>query len=215
VSNMSCRIYKGPDAHAAIDWPSVSETSVAPIARPRPEPRREPDGLDTRLGELTAKAEAQAREARAAGFTAGKQAASAELAPVLERLSASLADLAGVKARLRKQAESDTVKLAVAIAKRILRRELAVDPHAVQGILSAALERIQSAELCSVTLHPDHEHTIRTFLDRQGVIGVRILADRSLNPGDVRFETSRGTLDASIDSQLSEIERGLVDRLGK
>jgi flagellar assembly protein FliH len=44
---------------------------------------------------------------------------------------------------------------------------------------------------------------------------VEVVADSSRSPGDVIFETERGYLDASVDSQLQEIERGLADRLRK
>jgi flagellar biosynthesis/type III secretory pathway protein FliH len=42
-----------------------------------------------------------------------------------------------------------------------------------------------------------------------------VVADASREPGTVIFETARGNLDASVDAQLQEIERGLVDRLRK
>ena len=37
--------------------------------------------------------------------------------------------------------------------------------------------------------------------------------DGSLQPGGVVFETNQGNLDASVDSQLAEIERGLADHM--
>ena len=40
-----------------------------------------------------------------------------------------------------------------------------------------------------------------------------VLTDPSCDPGSVIFETERGNLDASIETQLQEIERGLTDRL--
>jgi flagellar biosynthesis/type III secretory pathway protein FliH len=40
-----------------------------------------------------------------------------------------------------------------------------------------------------------------------------VIADASRAIGSVIFETPRGNLDASVDSQLQEIERGLADRL--
>jgi flagellar biosynthesis/type III secretory pathway protein FliH len=42
---------------------------------------------------------------------------------------------------------------------------------------------------------------------------VELIADSSLQCGDVLFETAHGNLDASLESQLGEIERGLADRL--
>jgi flagellar assembly protein FliH len=42
---------------------------------------------------------------------------------------------------------------------------------------------------------------------------VQIVADRGRQPGDIVFETERGSLDASVETQLQEIGRGLADRL--
>jgi flagellar biosynthesis/type III secretory pathway protein FliH len=41
-----------------------------------------------------------------------------------------------------------------------------------------------------------------------------LAVDPTVNPGDVVFETSQGVLDASVDTQLREIERGMIDKLG-
>jgi len=40
-----------------------------------------------------------------------------------------------------------------------------------------------------------------------------LTADASLKPAEVYFETSQGILDASVETQLREIERGLIDKL--
>jgi flagellar biosynthesis/type III secretory pathway protein FliH len=42
---------------------------------------------------------------------------------------------------------------------------------------------------------------------------VEVISDPSREPGTVIFETEHGNLDASVESQLREIERGLADRL--
>ena len=47
--------------------------------------------------------------------------------------------VAGLRARIRKETESDIVTLTVAIARRVLRRELSVDPEAIHGVVKAAL----------------------------------------------------------------------------
>ena len=59
---------------------------------------------------------------RREGEAAGRQAAEAEVQPVLQRLTASMQAISELPARLRVQAEADLVKLAVAIAQRILQR---------------------------------------------------------------------------------------------
>src|SRR5471030_2372000 len=112
------------------------------------------------------------------------------------------------------EAEADLVKLALAIARRGLRRELAIDPEALHGLVLAALEKLQGQEICRVKVHPSHAAMVTECL-RQIVTGaaVEVIPDPSREPGAIVFETERGNLDASVESQLQEIERGLADRL--
>ena len=158
------------------------------------------------------------QEAHAAGVregeAAGRGRASAELQPVIERLSHAIQEIAGMRARLRREAEGDLLRLATAIARRILRREIMVDPDAMHGLVLGALEKLQSQEITRVRVHPAHAALVTACL-RQMVAGspVEVVADPSREPGAVIFETDRGNLDASVESQLREIERGLADRL--
>jgi len=106
------------------------------------------------------------------------------------------------------------VKLSLAIAQRVLRRELAIDPEALHGLVLAALEKLQGQELCRVKVHPSQAAAIKAALQKS-VTGnpVEVVSDGSREPGTAIFETKRGNLDASVDTQLREIERGLADCL--
>jgi flagellar biosynthesis/type III secretory pathway protein FliH len=78
---------------------------------------------------------------------------------------------------------------------------------------SAALQRLQSQETCRVKMHPDYIPSLSAAIERMGMSAkVEVVADPAQEPGAAVFEMPRGNLDASIDSQLREIERGLVDR---
>jgi flagellar assembly protein FliH len=164
--------------------------------------------------------EQRVREAHAAGLregeAAGRSHATAEMQPVIQRLAHSIEELGQMRARLRGEAEADLVRLSLAIARRVLRRELSIDPDALRGVVVAALEKLQSQEICRVRVHPSHAAMMSACL-REAVAGcgAEVIADPSRELGDVVFETERGNLDASADSQLLEIERGLADRLRK
>jgi flagellar assembly protein FliH len=158
------------------------------------------------------------QEAYHRGFTEGKavgrQQAGGELQSVLDQLGKSLASLASLRSRIRGEAEGDLLKLAITIARRVLHRELTLDPESIEGLIRVALDKLQSRELCRVRVHPDQEQAIRKSLERfANSQKVELVTDSSLQCGDVLFETAHGNLDASIESQLSEIERGLADRL--
>jgi flagellar assembly protein FliH len=165
-----------------------------------------------------AEAEAQAREAYLRGCRETEERirnqAAAQLQPTLDRLSAVLSSLVELRARLRRESEADLVRLAIAIAQRILHRELTVDPGAVQGLIKAALDKLQTREIARIRVHPDQEKIVRACVERAASSRkVEFLPDAGLKPWDILFETEGGSLDASINAQLSEIERGFADRL--
>lgn len=156
------------------------------------------------------------RAAREEGRREGEAAVRRQLDAVIEQLARSVEDLSTVRARLRRQAEADLVHLAVAIARRILRRELTLDPDAIAGLVHAALQRLAGQEIARVRVHPELAVAIRTALaEGQGAQAAEVVADARLEVGAVIFETERGNLDASVETQLAEIERGLADRLRK
>ncbi len=167
-----------------------------------------------------AEIEQRVREAHAAGVregeASGRSRAAGELQPVLERLAHAIEEIAAMRGQLRREAEADLVRLSLAIARRILRRELAVDAGALRGLVVGALERLQEREICRVRVHPAHAALLATYL-RETATGkaVEVIADPSGGPGAVVFETEHGSLDASVESQLQEIENGLTDRLGR
>jgi flagellar assembly protein FliH len=159
------------------------------------------------------------REAHAAGVregeASGHKRAAAELQPVIARLCRSIEDMGSLRARMRGEAERDLVRLALAIARRILGRELAVDPDAIHGLVLGALDKIKSQEISRVRVHPAQEEAVRQCLRETMTSAVEVIADPACQPGTVVLETERGSLDASVESQLREIERGLTDRLRK
>ena len=172
------------------------------------------------ISHLEAQYQQKVRDAHAAGIregeAAGRTRAAAEIQPVIERLTRSIQEIANLRARLRREAESDVVRLALAIARRIIRREIAADPDALRGLVMAALEKLQGQEISRVKAHPSHVAMLKSGLQQVSSGGlVEVLADSSRELGSVIFETARGNLDASVDSQLQEIERGLADRLRK
>ncbi len=127
-------------------------------------------------------------------------------------LSNIIQELAALRPRFRAEAEEDTVRLAIAIARRVLHRELATDPEAILGLVKAAFHKISSRELHRLRVTPADAAMLqeqRVHLDLPA--NLEIAADASLTTGSVVFETSRGELDASIGTQLSEIDRGFTD----
>jgi flagellar assembly protein FliH len=175
--------------------------------------------LQTRLDELESVARRREAEAFEAGVQKGQAAAEEQGSALLESAAAALLraaeELAGERCRVRREAEEDVVKLAVAIARRILHREMHVDPEALLGVVKAALQKLEARQIERLRVHPTDAGVLREQLARLGLPEkIQIVPDPGLNRGAAVFETQRGNLDASIEVQLQEIQRGLSDRLG-
>ena len=156
------------------------------------------------------------REAFAEGLAAGRQQVEEQVRPAIEGLSQALADLARLKDQMRNEATVDLVRLAVSIATRVIHREAVVDPDALSGLVKAAFAKVQSREISRVRIHPTLEGLVKKSLGQcKAPNNLVLVADPGLKPGEIFFETSQGTLDASVETQLREIERGLIDKLDR
>jgi flagellar assembly protein FliH len=156
------------------------------------------------------------REAFGEGIAAGRQQAEEQIRPAMEGLAQALAELSRLKETTHEQATKDLVHLAISIAARVIHREVAIDPDALAGLVKAAFMKVQSREINRVSMHPALEGLVRKSLEQCGAPKNLVLApDTGLKPGEVFFETAQGNLDASVETQLAEIERGLIDKLDR
>ena len=154
------------------------------------------------------------RDGAAEGYRQAREEASAEWNAAHNQIAQALADLAGTKRKLRNEAEGELINLALAIARRILHREVSIDPEALHGLVHTALQKLQNREISRVRAYPAGADAVRTALERIGAApAIQVFPDSGLQNGGIVFETSFGDLDASVDSQLQEIQRGFADRL--
>jgi len=164
--------------------------------------------------------ELRVRQAYESGFREGeaaaRQDAASQVREVVEKLAATLVEVAGTRGDAIRRAEADIVRLSIEIARRILHRELSLDTSALEALIRAALEKLRSQEVYRVRVHPDQEQLVRACLRQIGRDPeIEVVSDASQARGGAVFEISRGSLDASVETQLREIEHGLADRLGE
>jgi flagellar assembly protein FliH len=164
--------------------------------------------------ELECRIEQVRRVGLTEGLESGRADTERQLPATLENISEALAELERIRARLREVTERDLVRLAITVAARVIHRETVMDGDALAGLVKAAFLKVQSREVSRVRMHPALESVVSKTLEGCGATGVVLMPDSSLNTGELLFETSQGLLDASLNTQLGEIERGLLDQLG-
>jgi flagellar assembly protein FliH len=190
--------------------PELQTISGEEIARERAAHAAERAGMEQRIRQAH---EAGRQEGRREGELAGREAAAGEVQPVLQKLSGAIAEIAGFRPRLRQEAETDVVRLSLAIARRIVNRELNVDPEAIVSLVRAGMEKLRLQEVVRVRVHSQHQDAVRQYLARVGAGNVEVTSDGLQERGSALIETTRGDLDVAVETQLMEIERGLADRL--
>ncbi len=153
-----------------------------------------------------AAAEERVREAKALAESriAEVQAAAEErLGRAATALEQALANLAVLERQMVESAEAETVGLALAIANRILAREIATDPAWMHGLFSAALADVPDRRRIAVRCAPADAAAIRERLAAAaasvpGTERLELVEDDSLRPGSLVLTAGGTRLDASV-----------------
>ena len=172
--------------------------------------------LQAELDLARSTADQRLQDALATGRREAEQSARREfeqhLEAELQRLRQMLRDVVSSGPKLRRKSEADLVRLSVAIARRILHRELSIDSEALAGLVKAVFERLEQREIHELRTDPASVPVVRKVAESLGLLQqLKIVADPALRPGSLLIDTTHGHLDASIESQLNEIERGFID----
>lgn len=226
---MSAKVLTSEQAAGAesVHWPVAGSLAAAPPAaaevalalQPAAVDPAQTAALEVQMERLQADSEKRIQEAAAAGRREGEAAARESLAAnvnsEIDRLKQLSKQILGSAPALRKQAEADLVRLAIAIARRILHREIAVDSEALLGLTKAALSKIDQREIHKIRTHPDNVALLQRVLEQGRSQGrIEISGDARLDRGALIIDTARGPLDASVETHLEEIERGFTDLVG-
>ena len=186
---------------------AAGEPGAAPGAAPEPtadEQRKASDKLfwDEGLKEGLAR-----REAEFAG---------ADL-QLREGISAALRDFAHARDAYFHVVEGEVVALALAVVRKILRREAQVDPLLLSGLVRVALEKMAACQTVRMRAHPSQVGAWQEFFAQHGDLAVvpELSGDATLEPNRCQLETELGVTDLSLETQLKEIEQGLFDLLAQ
>lgn len=173
----------------------------------------EPDAAAVRAA--SANAAAIERDAFAKGFAAGEraglEAAGQRGEAMLTRLTETLEQLATLRNTMIHRTERQMVQLALAIAHRIIQREVSLDRDLVVAVARVALDRLGETARVTVRMNPDDfAVTARARAAQLAGSNVSIVADARIGRGGCRVESDLGVMDAGVEEQLREVARALL-----
>lgn len=138
---------------------------------------------------------------------------SARLAEERRRIDRMRAEFARDRQRFFSAAESQVVRLALAVASRVLSREVAADGMHLRATVKAALARVQDNSATTLLVPAEEAEAWTALLGQSSAGKVRVVAEERMSPGECVLETSVGRVELGVDVQIEEIERGFGELL--
>ena len=120
-------------------------------------------------------------------------------------------EFARERARYFAGVEAEVVKLALAIAARVLHREVKLDPLLLTGVVRVALEKVAEDSATVLRVPVDAVEMWREVFDASPESSLQIVGDERLAAGECVLETNVGRVELGVSAQLEEIERGFFD----
>jgi flagellar biosynthesis/type III secretory pathway protein FliH len=177
------------------------------------------DDARAEAARIIAEAQEQAaeieRQAYEKGVEEGRLSLSAEISeaiePMREKFAATLDELTNLRESIAVYSEQELVRLAIEIAKKVVHRQVALDSEIALTLARVTLGRLHNRAIAKVHLHPEDYAYVVMHRERLGGGGsVELIEDKSITRGGCLVETEMGDIDARIEQQFAEIERGLM-----
>ena len=144
------------------------------------------------------------------GECIGKQMGERMMENTIKRYERSIQSLASVHRTLADAMEVETVRLSLEVARKIIQREVAIDPDLVAVMVSVALKRVHGHHGIEVRVGShDYNRVCEAIRSANSTIPVK--EDSSLERGDFIVDTAQTHVDGHISSQIDAVSRALFD----
>lgn len=157
-------------------------------------------------------------EAYARGRREGLAAAEEKLETATQALASALEEVSRLRASLANSSRQDMLRLVIAVAEQIIRREVAADPKIILTIIENALQSSVRADHYRIRISPDDLEKVTQqkplFLASiSGLKNLSIEADASISAGGCRVDSDLGDVDATLETQLEAIQQVLKEAI--
>jgi len=152
------------------------------------------------------------REGQKSVSETGEKSASS----MLEQFSKSLEELRSLRRGVLSTSEREVIRLALEVARKIVKREITIDEEIILTLVRVALKRVSDQTLFTVRLNPKDCSIVKRHQSMGNAAdilndGIRLAEDPLISRGGCVIETESGLVDARVEEQFREIEKGFLD----
>ena len=183
--------------------------------------RREADTIIKKAREEAAGIRSQAmEEGRKAALQAVEASLKAridqQLASLIPALQQAVSQILEARQTWQRHWDQHALRVASAIAARIVRREIDKVPLITLDLVREALHLAAGSERITLRLHPGDHATLGDRVtaligELSSLADVRVVADEQITPGGCRVDTEFGSIDQQLEAQLARITEDLID----
>jgi flagellar assembly protein FliH len=164
--------------------------------------------------QISSRIDAARSEARAEARREWEQELEERIAAEREGVLRSCEQFGRERARYFAGVEVEVVRLALAIAARVLHREAKLDPLLLSAAVRVALEKVAEDSATVLRVPAVEAELWRGVFSAQAFeSSVQVVGDERLGAGECVLDTNVGKVELGVSAQLSEIERGFFDLL--
>lgn len=152
-----------------------------------------------------------------AGLKEGKDLAERGLVNVFRALRASGEAIHNLRDKILRESEDEVIKLVMLVARKVIVQEIAQDRSILAGVVQNALAGLSDREEITVHINPDDYLLVTSGRDKalyKELLSERLLLkpDPSVSAGFCLVDTVMGTVDASLNGQMDQIYRTLLEQ---
>jgi len=149
-------------------------------------------------------------EGRRSGHQAALNETKAQLTQVWSALTSAVTQLDAARRELEAAGIVEVIDLASGIARRVTKRQAAIDPAVLTENLREAMKLAVQAADVRIVINPNQRKTLMAELPKlqlewPNLKHVELVDDAAIAPGGCRIVTRHGEVDAEIDGQLDRV----------
>ncbi len=169
--------------------------------------------LKSQAQEVAAQVETSEWKARAASRGEWEEELEERVAIERSRVIRACEAFGKERARYFFGVEAEVVKLALAIAARVLHREITLDPLLLTAAVRIALEKVADNSTTILRVPTAEVERWREVFVAGTETALQLVGDEALEVGECVLETNVGRVELGVSAQLEEIEKGFFDLL--
>jgi flagellar biosynthesis/type III secretory pathway protein FliH len=234
------KVTENPDSVATIEYTPLGEEAALSVSIGREEvvTVRGVSDVKQRIQQLIREAEDKAEEiireanleaaeirdqALKAGYETGQETAVKEVRERIDSISRAFGEglegIASLKGSILARAEDDMVRLAIAIAEKLLCRELREHPDTIAIIVKEAIKTAEDKTEIIVKVNPDDYTTLKRYMGQlmEHINGanagkrqnapIKIIEDPDMTSGGCIVETETSIVDMSVEARMTAVDQ--------